>query len=87
MFTNTPVYRVDDALVFGLRQPVAVPNFSDRVFTVSAQFAGRIDAISNIFYGRPDYWWAVADLNPVLDPLLVKTGDKLRVGSRQNLPL
>lgn len=84
MFINTPVFRVDDTIVFGLRQPAAFKANTDSTITVPAQYAGRLDTISNMFYGSPDFWWAVADLNDLVDPFLTPAGANLRVGSRQN---
>lgn len=86
MFVNTPVYRTGEEIVFGLRQPAMFQSANDSIATVPLQFEGRLDAISNNLYGSPDFWWAIADLNDLVDPFLLEAGTQLRTGPRQNLP-
>lgn len=86
MFVNTPVYRVDDEIVFGLRQPAVLPSASDVSLTIPLQLEGRLDQVSHKLYGSPDFWWAIADVNPLVDPFLVEAGTVLRAAPRQGLP-
>jgi hypothetical protein len=59
---------------------------SDRVYVVEPIYEGRLDNISNAFYGDPRYWWVLAQFNNILDPasevvagraLLIPTKDRL----------
>lgn len=87
-YTQTPVYKQNDGtVVFGLLRPITPSDPSDRIYTVPAQFEGRLDLVSNALYGTPDYWWAIAEANAMLDPLMeVKTGVQLRVPLKSRLP-
>lgn len=86
MYVNTPVYRVGGEVVFGLRQPAMFTSSSDLMVNIPLQLEGRLDLVSNTLYGSPDFWWAIADLNALVDPFLVSAGTQLRTGPRQNLP-
>ena len=35
---------------------------------VPAGYEGRPDLISNVFYGTPNYWWLLCQINNVTDP-------------------
>ena len=59
---------------------------TDRVYVVEPIYEGRLDNISNAFYGEPRYWWVIAQFNNILDPsteiitgrtLLIPTKDRL----------
>jgi len=59
---------------------------TDRVYVVEQIYEGRLDNISNAFYGEPRYWWIIAQFNNILDPsteiitgriLLIPTKDRL----------
>lgn len=40
----------------------------------------RIDNLANRFYGEPNLWWMILDLNPeILDPQNIKPGTQLRI--------
>lgn len=30
-----------------------------------------LDYLANKYYGRPDYWWVIADFNQIQDPFIV----------------
>lgn len=86
MFVKTPIYEVDNDVVFGLQVPVVVPNQNDIVYTVPAQGAARLDLISTEFYGVPDLWWVIASVNNIADPLVgVAAGARIRVPARERL--
>lgn len=87
-YVSTPVYRLTDGtVVFGLQRPVTLADPSDRTFTVPAQFANRLDLISNELYGLPDFWWAVAEASALVDPLMeADEGVTLRSPLKTRLP-
>ena len=35
---------------------------------VPAGYEGRPDLISNVFYGTPNYWWVLCQVNNISDP-------------------
>lgn len=40
----------------------------------------RIDVVAQKFYGRPELWWRIFDVNPeIVDPLTIKPGTVLRI--------
>lgn len=88
MFVNTPVYRLaDGTVVFGLRQPVALPAAGDSLVPVAGVNENRLDIISSSVYGTPSFWWAIADCSAVVDPLAeILTGRQLRVPAASRLP-
>lgn len=61
---------------------VEVPVSSDDSYhVVSHGEVNRLDIISNNFYGRPDFWWAIALANNFIDPFIVQEGVMLRIPS------
>jgi len=87
-YVKTPIYRLaDGAVVFGLQRPAVLPDPSDRNLTMPAPFEGRLDLISNELYGVPDFWWAIAQVSALVDPLMeAPEGAVLRVPLKSRLP-
>jgi hypothetical protein len=86
MFVKTPIYEVDNDVVFGLQVPVVIPSQNDIIYAVPAQGASRLDLISTEFYGVPDLWWVIASVNNMADPLVsVPAGTNIRVPARERL--
>ena len=54
---------------------------SDQVYVVTARTAGRLSLISQKFYGVPDLWWVISQVNYCNDPLL-----GFPVGTRLAIP-
>ena len=46
---------------------------------------GRLDIISNIYYGTPAYFWAIADANNIIDPMVIVDGTVLLIPSINSL--
>jgi len=88
MWTNTPVYNVAGQLVFGLLRPSIIPDPSDQIFTVTQPNQNNLQFIANTLYNDPSLWWAIAELNFMLDPLTdLPTGTDLRVATQQRMNL
>lgn len=88
MFSKTPVYDVGGTVVFGLQQPVVLPAVGDQIFTVSLPTENRLDLISHRFYGTPQLWWAIAQVNNLVDVFLdIPVGTQLRIPRRSRLPV
>lgn len=86
MFANTPVYDVDNEVVFGLMKDVVVPDASDDLYTVPPGGENRLDAISYKFYGTPALWWVISRVNNVEDPLVgVELNATLRIPTKERL--
>jgi hypothetical protein len=86
MFATTPIYQVGSSVVFGLRRESILPDPTDSVVQVTQAWEGRLDLLSYELYGTVDLWWAVAELNHLVDPFTeVVSGVQLRVPSRDRL--
>jgi nucleoid-associated protein YgaU len=88
MFAKTPIYSVNGVIVPGLMQPVILPATGDSIYTVTLPAANRLDKISNFFYNTPLLWWAIAQVNNLVDPFLdIPVGTQLRIPQRSRLPV
>lgn len=88
MFSKTPVYEVGENVVLGLQQPVVLPAVGDQIFTVNLPLENRLDLISYQFYGTPNLWWAIAQVNNLVDPFMdIPVGTQLRIPRRNRLPV
>jgi hypothetical protein len=48
---------------------VFLSNPDDSSYVVEKKFVGRLDLIAATFLGEPRYWWVIAMLNNILDPV------------------
>lgn len=86
MFRQTPLYEIDGDLTFGLRRVTVLPANDDRMLDVVQAMESRLDLLSNDLYGTPHLWWAIAELNALVDPMTeVKIGSQLRVPTKARL--
>lgn len=95
MFSATPAYDGvsveiegvrQKVIVFGLMVSAVVPDSSDILYTVPQAGEGRMDLISQQFYGTPELWWVVALVNNLLDPLVGFTSNQtVRVPTKERL--
>ena len=86
MFVQTPVYEVGTDVVFGEMVPAVLQHPTDIVYIVPATGEFRLDLISAFFYGVPDLWWVLANVNNIADPLVaVPIGTRIRVPTRERL--
>lgn len=95
MFSATPAYDGINAeiegvqqsiIVFGLMVPAVVADSSDVLYTIPQAGEGRLDLVSQQFYGVPDLWWVVAVVNNVVDPLTAfPVGTRVRVPTKERL--
>lgn len=46
---------------------------------------GRLDIISNIYYGSPEYYWLIASANDIIDPMTVISGTVLLIPDLNSL--
>lgn len=86
MFMRTPLYAIGDYVVAGLQVAATANGPTDLVYTVTPRGALRFDLISQLSYGTSELWWAIAQANNIMDPLVgVSTGTQLRIPARARL--
>lgn len=86
MFLRTPVYKVGTDLVFGQRRESVTPDDTDMSIEVTQPMVGRLDLLAYDLYGNSELWWAIAELNNLVDPITeVTLGVQLRVPRRDRL--
>lgn len=86
MFYATPIYSVDGDLVYGLRRDSILPDSTDTAIDIVQANADQLAQLSYSLYGTPDFWWAIAELNHVVDPMTeIVAGITLRVPSKERL--
>ena len=58
----------DDKYIYGMTNQL-----SDDVIYVEHKVIQRdtLDSLADYYYGRPDYYWIIADFNKIQDPLIV----------------
>lgn len=57
-----------------------------QVYIVPAQFAKRVDLISNFMYGSPQYYWAIVAYNAPRNPLnWPEAGETIRIPDLQQI--
>jgi len=86
MFKNTPTYRRDGEVYFGLRRPVVIRDSSDSIYEVKQSDNGSLEDISYKMYGTPKLWWVIAEVNHVMDVhTKVTPGLRIRIPSKSRL--
>lgn len=68
-YSNFPFYyhELDEKFIQGV---TAYLSTDKSYVTVSVDQTMTLDALSNKYYGRPDYWWVIADFNRIRDPFI-----------------
>ena len=65
---------------------VSVPDTEEDFYhIVKDNEEGRLDIISQNYYGTPIYWWAIAIANDFIDPYVVNAGTMVRIPSLSSL--
>lgn len=65
---------------------VKIKESSDDIYhVVTMQEEGRLDIISNNYYSTPNYWWAIALANNIIDPFSIVSGNLLRIPSLMSI--
>lgn len=87
MLRATSLYQLPDGdVVPGLRRTVLTADATDDIFLVTAQFAHNWQGLATQFYGDPELWWVLTDVNGVLDPLYgLFTGVQIRIPTKARL--
>ena len=68
-YSNFPSYfhTLDNKHMQGLTAQLN-PNTPSVVIYVTQSMT--LESLANKYYGRPDYWWVIADFNRIQDPFL-----------------
>lgn len=95
MFSATPAYdgvNVEiegvrqNIIAFGLMTPAVVSDASDILYRVPQAGEGRLDLISQQFYGTPELWWVVATVNNLVDAIIgFVAGQTIRIPTKERL--
>lgn len=71
-------------LVSGFR---VTPKVDDTtIFTVILNDRETFESLAYVYYGSSKLWWIIADQNPLVNPLSLTPGLRIRVLKRQFLP-
>lgn len=72
--------RLVNTYIFGTWISPEFPESDDDIYhTVEDTDVGRLDLISDRYYGTPSYWWVIAHVNEIEDPLTMDVGTKIRI--------
>lgn len=79
----------DGSLYWGVWEPVVFEQRDDELFhRVARNEIGRLDLIADQYYGNVNYWWVIATVNDILNPVEdMHAGDTLRIPSREYIEL
>ncbi len=66
--------------LFGTWEPPQFePSDEDIFHPITQMDVGRLDLISQKYYGTPTYWWIIAYVNDIDDFLTMDVGKKIRI--------
>jgi hypothetical protein len=86
MYAKTPPYEVDGQIVFGLMVDTTLPDPSDEQWPVPSAGTGRLDLLSDAFYGTPELWHVLSSVNNWPDALIgFPAGMVIRVPTKERL--
>lgn len=58
----------DKKYIYGLSSQLKTQNMT--YVTVKVTESTTLDFLANKYYGRPDYFWIIADFNHIIDPFI-----------------
>lgn len=67
-------------------RPPLLPLSSDAVYVVKDTDVGRLDNISQQFYGTPDLFWVILEVNDIRDQFTDDPADGMPVGTVLRIP-
>lgn len=74
-----------DMYIETINETVIPETNQDQYHEVLKEEENRLDIISNKYYGTPDYFWIIAMGNNLIDPMIIKEGEILRIPSIYSL--
>lgn len=60
-------------------------NLSEVYHVVEPTEEGRLDMISNLYYGSPRFYWLIAEANKIIDPFTVISGTILLIPKLESI--
>lgn len=68
-YENFPYYyhTIDKKYIQGLTSQL---DLNTSYVTIKLDQSMTLDSLANKYYGRPDYWWIIADFNQIQDPFI-----------------
>ena len=86
MWVNTPIYRVNGVLTYGLMRTAILPDSTDQSYVVDLAGENNLQYIASKLYNNPNLWWMIAELNSLTDPFGdVTAGKTLRVATLERI--
>lgn len=71
----TPVIFYEDRLTFPIYKRKQLSfNPTDQHFEITKEYEFRPDLVSNTFFGAPDFWWKIMEMNGMKDILEFRAG-------------
>lgn len=73
-------YGVDNKITFTIyrREDMGFSPY-DKYYEIEPKYEFRPDELSRYFYGVPDYWWKLMEMNGMKDILEFRTGRNIRI--------
>lgn len=65
-------HTLDKKYIYGI---TAQLNRSNTYVEVNVSQFDTLDSLANYYYGRPDYYWVIADFNSIQDPFIQLWGN------------
>lgn len=79
-YLNSNVIQYDGKLTFTIyRKKTLGFSPSDRYYDITEAVQYRPDKVSKMFYGTPEYWWKIMEMNGMKDVLDFKAGTVIRL--------
>lgn len=69
-----------DNAYFGVRKFIAIEKDATDIYYIFRQ-NDRLENVAYKYYGSVDYWWVLADINNIANPLEIEAGTSLRIVS------
>lgn len=80
-YSSIPTYYndLDKKRYYGTAKQLSKDIGSYKVYTV--QINDNLDSIALKYYNNPLYWWVIADINSIQDPMNLEVGKELKIPS------
>lgn len=74
-YAMTPVIRYENKIAYPIYKKKNIrPSQFDKHYEISHEMEFRPDLVSNMFFGAPDFWWKIMELNGMKDILEFRAG-------------
>jgi hypothetical protein len=74
-YVSTPIIMYEGKLTFPIYKKKQVHfNPKDQHYEITKDVEYRPDLVSNMFFGAPDFWWRIMEMNKMKDVLEFREG-------------